>query len=138
MDVTFEGKFLRVRVTVEDDYQTSMEFFTKLAGPCAEYNCRNILVISDSIPLAMMDAYDHAKIIKEAGFTIKHCLAWVEMNPKAREMDKFIETVVVNRGLIQVWLFSDESEARTWFLGNRVIFQLKMPLHVESLVITAA
>ena len=118
MDVTFEGEFLRVNVTAEDDYETSLKFFTELAQACKEYKCLNILVISNSTPLKTMEAFDHAKILEEVGFTHKHRLAWVEMNPNAREMDKFIETVLVNRNVIQVQVFSNEAEAKQWLLRN--------------------
>ena len=118
MDLTFEGEFLRVTVTAEDDYQTSLKFFTELAQACKEYHCLNILAISNSTPLETMDAFYHANILKEVGFTFKHRIAWVEMNPKAREMDKFIENVIVNRGVIQMKVFSNESEAKQWLLRN--------------------
>jgi hypothetical protein len=34
------------------------------------------------------------------------------------ELDKFIKTVLANRGLIQARVFSDEAEAREWLLGD--------------------
>ena len=120
MNVTFEGEFLYVRVTAEDDYETSVRFFTELAGTCEEYKCCKILVISNSTPLRTAAAYDHAEIVRGAGFTARHRLAWVEMNPKARDMDKFIEDVLANRGVIQARVFSDESEAKQWLLGEHI------------------
>lgn len=118
LDIKFKGDFLFVQVTAEDDYQTSVEFFTKLAKACEEYECKNILVISNSTPLDTIDAFDHAKIISDVGLTLSHRIAWVELNPEAREMDKFIENVLANRALIQVRIFSDEAEARKWLLGD--------------------
>ena len=119
MYITFENEYLRVRVTAQDNYETSLKFFKELAKACEAYKCRNILAISDSTPLETMEAYDHAEILREAGFTIKHRIAWVEKNAKAREMDKFIETVLVNRAVIQVKIFSDESEAKQWLLEDQ-------------------
>jgi hypothetical protein len=112
MDLTFEGDFLLVKVTAEDDYQTSLEFFTELKEACAEYKCHKILVISNSTPLDTLDAYNHAKIISEVGLTFSHRIAWMELNPEAREMDKFIENVLTNRAIIQIRLCSDEAEGR--------------------------
>jgi hypothetical protein len=121
MGVTFEGNFLCVRVTAESDYQTSLQFFTELARACEEYKCRNILGISNSTPLKTMEAFDHPEILKKAGFTYKYRLAWVELNPEAREMDKFIENVLANRAIIQARVFSDESEARQWLLEEQSV-----------------
>jgi hypothetical protein len=118
MDVTFAGDHLYVHVTAEDSYETSLKFFEELIGECRKYDCEKMLVVSDSTPLSIMTAYDHHKILSNVGFTCSHRIAWVEMNPKAIKMDKFIENVLGNRGIIQVKIFSDESESKQWLLGD--------------------
>jgi hypothetical protein len=118
MDVTFEGDHLYLHVTAEDSYETSLKFFGDLIGECRKCDCERILVVSDTTPLTTMAAYDHHEILSNVGFTFSHRIAWVEINPEAREMDKFIEDVLVNRCIIQVKIFSDESEAKQWLLGD--------------------
>ena len=118
LEIKFKSDFIYVNVCAEDDYQTSMEFFTKLSAACEKYECKNVLVISDSTPLDTMDAYDHAQIISDAGLTLSHRIAWVELNPEAREIDRFIENVLTNRAIINIRLFDDESEAREWLFGD--------------------
>lgn len=117
-ETTFEGEYVCVQVNADDSYETSIRFFNELARACEKYECRKILVLSNSTPLGTMDAYDHGKIIREAGFTIKHRMAWIELNPKAKEMDEFIETVLTNRGVIRAKLFSEVSEAKLWLLRD--------------------
>jgi hypothetical protein len=65
-----------------------------------------------------MPAFDHAKLIRETGFTIQYRFAWVEKNPETLEIDKFIENVLANRGIIQAKLFEEESEAKEWLLST--------------------
>jgi len=55
MDVKYEGEFILVHVTAEDDFQTSLEFFAELSKACEEYKCQKILVISNSTPLKTLN-----------------------------------------------------------------------------------
>ena len=63
-----------------------------------------------------MPAFDHSSLLKEIGFTFQYRIAWIEKNPETIEIDKFIETVLYNRGIVQAKLFLDESEAKMWLL----------------------
>jgi hypothetical protein len=45
-------------------------------------------------------------------------MAWVELNPFAQEIDRFIENVLINRALIQTKVFCHETETRDWLLED--------------------
>ncbi len=118
-DITFEGEFVLFRYTGPDSFQISIEQMTQLAKACEDFRCFKILGVTEfSNPLNTMEAYDYQYIFEEAGITHKYRIAWVEKNPEARKMIKFIETVLRNRGL-EVRLFSDVVEAKQWLLGDQ-------------------
>jgi hypothetical protein len=65
-----------------------------------------------------LDAFAHAEIVRNAGFTLGHRLAWIEMNPEARIIDMIIENMLADRNICLARLFSDETEAKRWLLGD--------------------
>lgn len=82
---------------------------------CTEHQCYSILGLSNlDRPLKLADAIDHQAVFLEAGVTIDHRIAWVQLNPEAYKMTEVAETILLNRGLINGRLFSDEHEARRW------------------------
>jgi len=70
-------------------------------------------------PLKLADAIDHQAIFLEAGVTIDHRIAWVQLNPDALKMTEIAETILLNRGLLNGRLFTDEFEARRWLAGRQ-------------------
>ena len=87
---------------------------------CTTHQCFSILGLSNfDQPLKLADAIDHQAIFLEAGVTIDHRIAWVQLNPKAYAMTELVETVLLNRGMINGRLFSDELEARRWLDKRR-------------------
>ena len=119
MSFTVEDDFLHVHLKADNSYETSKRLWKELHDLCSEHDRTNILVTSDSEPLETMPAYDHHKLIKEAGFTHRYRVAWVEKNPATFEVDKFIENVLANRAVIEARLFSEESEAKMWLLKQK-------------------
>jgi hypothetical protein len=69
-------------------------------------------------PLKLADAIDHQAIFLEAGVTIDHHIAWVQLNPEAYRMTEVAETVLLNRGQLNGRLFADELEARRWLMDK--------------------
>ena len=57
---------------------------------------------------------NHQAIFPEAGVTIDHRIAWAQLNPAAYKMSELVETVLLNRGMVNGRLFTDEHEARRW------------------------
>ena len=93
-----------------------------IIAACAANNCFSILGLSDlDQPLKLADAIDHQAIFLEAGVTIDHRIAWTVLNPAAYKMTEVAETVLLNRGLVNGRLFTDEFEARRWLAGQSTI-----------------
>lgn len=116
IDITKEDKYILARLTGENSYAIGLELWRGIIKACNDYQCFNILGISDTEPLSTMDAFDHEKIFRETGVTLKHRIAWVEKNPAAWEVMKFIENVLKNRSMVNGRLFTDVAEAKAWLL----------------------
>lgn len=106
---------IEVRVKGSLNRTTSLQMWTDIVGACAAHNCHSILGLSYlDTPLKLGDAFDHQAIFLEAGVTIDHRIAWAQLNPAAYEMSHLVETVLLNRGMVNGRLFADEHEARRW------------------------
>ena len=115
--ITFEGDYIFVQVSGENSYERSLDLWKNIAKACENHQCFKILGVSNmKNPLKIIDAYNHIDIAKETGHIPYRHVAWVEMNPDAIQSLDFIETVISNRGLANVRIFSDETEARKWLL----------------------
>lgn len=111
---------IEVHVSGIPDRQSVSQMWKDIIVACAEYQCLSILGISNmDEPLKLADAIDHQAIFLEAGVTIDHRIAWVQLNPKAYKMTEVAESVLLNRGLVNGRLFTDEFEARRWLEGRR-------------------
>jgi len=101
------------------DRQSVSQMWKDIIAACAEHRCLSIIGHSNmDRPLKLADAIDHQAIFLEAGVTIDHRIAWIQMNPDAFAMTELVETVLLNRGLINGRLFTDEHEARRWLAGR--------------------
>jgi len=118
LSYTFKEKFLLIQVKGADNYEIAEIFFSKLFDLCNEYNCKKILVISNSKPLSTREAYSIKDLLKEIGYSFEYRMAWIENNPDTIKIDKFIETVFQNWFSINAKLFSEESEAKNWLLNK--------------------
>lgn len=106
---------IEVRVTGSLDRATSLQMWTDIVAACTEHSCHSILGLSNlDQPLKLGDAINHQAIFLEAGVTIDHRIAWAQLNPEAYEMSQLVETVLLNRGMVNGRLFTDEHEARRW------------------------
>jgi len=106
---------IEVRASGIPDRQSVSQMWKAIIDACKAHQCFSILGLSDfDQPLKLADAIDHQAIFLEAGVTIDHRIAWVQLNPKAYAMTELAETVLLNRGLINGRLFSDELNARRW------------------------
>lgn len=106
---------IEVRVTGVPDRKSIAKMWKDIIDACTEHQCRSVLGLSNwDRPLKLADAIDHQAIFLEAGVTIDYRIAWVQLNPAAYKMTEVAETILLNRGLINGRLFSNELEARRW------------------------
>ena len=117
--IEFINGVIEVRVTGIPDRQSIAEMWSEIVAACARHECLYILGISNiDRPQKVADAIDHQAIFLEAGVTIDHRIAWVQLNPDAVEMTRLAETVLLNRGMVNGRLFTDEYVARRWLRGD--------------------
>lgn len=113
--IEYINSIIEVRATGIPDRQSVSQMWKDIIEACKEHQCFSILGLSNmDRPLKLEDAIDHQAIFLEAGVTIDHRIAWVQLNPEAYAMNELVETVLLNRGLANGRLFADEFEARRW------------------------
>ena len=106
---------VEVRVSGTPDRSSIAQMWKDIVAACEQHRCLSILGLSDmEQPLRLADAIDHQAIFLEAGVTIDHRIAWVQMNPDAVRMNLLVESVLLNRGLVNGHVFTNEIEARKW------------------------
>lgn len=115
MSVTFKEGYVEARSTGDKSYQTAVALWKEITRVCEEHHCYKVLGIGESTTaMPTMDAMQHPQLFKDFAITRKYKIAWVELNKDAVEGIKFLETVLLNRGLLNGKLFSDVEEARRW------------------------
>lgn len=106
---------IEVHVSGTPDRASIGQMWKDIVTACAEHGCLYILGLTNmEQPLKLADAIDHQAIFLEAGVTIDHRIAWVQLNPEALAMTQLVESVLLNRGLAHGRLFTNELEARSW------------------------
>lgn len=109
------GSHIEVRVEGVPDRASITRMWIDIVASCKEHGCMSILGISDmEQPIKLADAIHHQAIFLEAGVTIDHRIAWVQLNPAAVRMNILSESILLNRGLVNGRVFTDEAEARKW------------------------
>ncbi len=117
--IDYVNSTIEVHVTGVPDRASISEMWHDIVAACADNKCYAILGLSNvDKPLKLADAIDHQAIFLEAGVTIDHRIAWAQLNPDAYAMTEVAETVLLNRGLVNGRLFTDEFEARRWLAGT--------------------
>ena len=110
---------VEVRVSGTPDRSSIAQMWKDIIAACEQHRCLSILGLSDmEQPLRLADAIDHQAIFLEAGVTIDHRIAWVQMNPDAVRMNLLVESVLLNRGLVNGHVFTNEIEARKWLTDS--------------------
>ena len=118
--VEFKGDYVHARQYGPDSYDASLELWRRIMTMCEQNNCFNILGENFvTKPLTTMEAYDHITIFKDVGVTFQHRIAWVHHIEETAEPVRFMETVLLNRGLVNGQLFPTVDEAKKWLLGDR-------------------
>jgi len=116
--VSFEGDHIRVNSVAERNIEYATALWTEVANTCQQNNCYFVLVVSRApAPMPVVDGYDHAELFRELGIGPRFRIAFAELNDEARVVTKFIETVLMNRGL-PGRVFATEAEARQWLFAE--------------------
>lgn len=111
---------IEIHVSGTPDRASIAQMWKDIVAACEHHDCLYILGISNmDRPLKIADAIDHQAIFLEAGVTIDHRIAWAQLNPEAVEMNRLVETVLINRGLANGRLFTDEFDARRWLAARK-------------------
>jgi hypothetical protein len=117
-EIVFKNQYVAVTSTGRKHIETSRSLFKALRDACEAHDCYRVLGIGESSePMAISDAYDHADLFNEIGIDSRFRIAWVELNPVAKEPVRFIEDVLFNRSL-PGRVFDNVDEARAWLLAD--------------------
>ena len=118
IDIQLQDNYVLAKYRGPDSPEISRAIIQQLVDACDEHQCFRIMVLAYlENSLSIIDNYDLATMFREVGFSSKHRLAWVDLNPDTHESTRFAETVLFNRA-IQARLFYDEEDARQWLLPN--------------------
>lgn len=113
--IAHEQSFIKVSVSGTPDYLSIHRVWSAVAQACDTHDCRNVLGESDlDLPISITDAYEHDSLFQALGITPDYRIAWAEKNSEAKEVARFIETVLLNRGRVKGHVFDNISEARLW------------------------
>ena len=116
--ITFEGDHLRAEIEAEKSIAWAQQFWGDIVEACKKHNSYNVLGLSYSMtPMPFLDAYDHIQMFRELGIDSKYRIAYVELNPQAVEIVRYVSDAFFNRG-IPARLFDTEDEARAWLFGD--------------------
>lgn len=115
VSVVFKDGYVEARSIGDKSYQTAVILWREILKTCDEHNCYKVLGLGESSTgLSTMDAMNHEKLFKDFAITRKYKIAWVELNKEALASIKFLETVLLNRGLLNGMLFPNIEEAKRW------------------------
>ena len=120
MSVVFTDDYVEARSIGDKSYQTAVALRNEILKVCDEHNCYKVLGIGESTKKGMpiMDAMHHDQLFKDFAITCRYKIAWVELNKEAVGSMKFLETVLLNRGMLNGMLFSTVEETRQWSLDE--------------------
>ncbi len=119
MSVIFMGDYVEARSTGDKSYQTAVALWREIIRVCDEHDCYKVLGIGQSTtPMSTMDAMNHTKLFQDFSITRKYQIAWVELNREAVGSIKFLEKVLLNRGLLNGKLLHEVAEAKRWLLAQ--------------------
>ncbi len=117
MSVTFMGGYVEAHSKGDKSYQTAVTLWREILRVCAEHECYKVLGIGESTAqMSTMDSMNHAQRFEDFSIIRKYHIAWVELNREAIESTKFLERVLLNRGLLNGKLLHDVAEAKRWLL----------------------
>ncbi|HKJ05598.1 MAG TPA: hypothetical protein VJ974_08385 [Geopsychrobacteraceae bacterium] len=119
LSVHFKGDHVEVVSSGEKSYDSAVRLWDETTKVCEENACFKVLGIGNSTrAMPILHSVEHKKIFNEFNVTRNYKIAWVELNKDAVESVRFLETYLLNRGLINGQLFNDVESARKWLLDD--------------------
>ena len=113
--ILHDGSVIHVTTEGSFDFLKAFEMWEEIAKACEENDCFRILGISKlNEPIPTMDAYDHLSMLQSVGINNKHRIAWVAARPELLERLRVAETVLRNRGSINIRVFDAKKAAKRW------------------------
>lgn len=121
IDIELKDDYILAKYRGPDSPEISKTIIQRVISACEENECLRILVHAymDN-PLSTAENYDLSAMFKEVGFTSKHRMAWVDLNPETRESTRIAETFLTSQYL-DVCLFSDENDAERWLFSDKLM-----------------
>ena len=117
-EVTFEGDHILARTFGDKDADLAKRLWTEVAQLSREHECLRILGIGDTAtPISTIDAFDFPAMFREVGIGPHHRIAWVELNQQYVNTMKFLDDVLLNRGL-PGRVFPTVEDAKAWLLED--------------------
>jgi hypothetical protein len=117
MSVAFTGEYVLANSIGDKNYQTAVALWRQITKVCDQHRCFKVLGIAESTTaMPIMDSMNHAQLFKDFEITNKYRIAWVELNEKALGNLKFLEMVLLNRGMLNGKAFDNVEEAKQWLL----------------------
>jgi len=117
MSVVFTGEYVLAHSIGDKSYQTAVALWRQITKVSNQHSCYKVLGIAESTTaMPIMDSMNHAQLFKDFEITNKYRIAWVELNPKALGNLKFLESVLINRGILNGKTFDNVEEAKQWLL----------------------
>jgi len=118
-NIEYTGSLIEAHLTGTPDRESLRQVWKDIIAASEHFQCLSILGLSNlDMPVKLADAIDHQAMFLEAGVTIDHRIAWVQLNPGAYEMSEVAETILLNRGQLNGRLFTDELAARRWLMDK--------------------
>ena len=114
--IKYKGNYIYAKRYGSCEYDESLEFWARVVEACKKHRCRNILCESFITGVSTFQGVRYSKIFPEAGMTPRHRLAYVYRVPDAEADIRFVETYLINRGLLNGRVFNNISEGQNWLL----------------------
>lgn len=120
-NIKFENRseYLYAYVTGEEDnVEISAQYWNEIAEECRQNNYKKVLVVEDinDAVASVVELYQFAVELPKLGFAGTY-IAFVDRYIEQNELNKFVELVASNRGLMGR-VFNDVNEAEKWLLSQ--------------------
>lgn len=116
--IAFLGDHVRADAEAEKSIEWGREFWSAVVEVCEKQQCFDFLGVSNSLtPMPFLDAHEHIQLFRDLGINSRYRIAWVELNPAALVIARYVGDALFNRGLPGE-VFATEIEARSWLFDE--------------------
>ena len=119
--ITRHNDYVHVYAEGLGSYEGAQDLWQQVVRACEETQCYNILGEQYLFcNLTTPEALKYPDLFKAVGVTKKHRIAWVDKNPRTREMTEFIHNLLTNRLLGNGRIFNSTDAAKHWLIGSTI------------------